>query len=93
PAGLNAGTFPAKLWCLVNSPRIRSVPWDSQARGRLIDGSLFKRKVLSQANAHRGGGKAMGVAVGSFQATHSRSFVHQLNLYGFQKVLGRAGAA
>ncbi|XP_064261328.1 heat shock factor protein 5-like [Passer domesticus] len=28
PAGLSASAFPAKLWRLVNSPRVRSVRWD-----------------------------------------------------------------
>ncbi|RMB88971.1 hypothetical protein DUI87_34620 [Hirundo rustica rustica] len=38
PAGLGAGTFPAKLWSLVNDPRIRSLRWDSEARELLRPG-------------------------------------------------------
>ncbi|NXR99705.1 HSF5 protein, partial [Oxylabes madagascariensis] len=93
PAGLNASTFPAKLWRLVHSPRVRSVRWDSQAQGLLIDRSLFERELLSPGGAHRGGGKGAGSAPDSFQATHFGSFVRQLNLYGFQKVPGWVGAA
>ncbi|NXR65093.1 HSF5 protein, partial [Rhadina sibilatrix] len=93
PAGLNAGTFPAKLWRLVNNPRVRSVRWDSQARGLLIDRSLFERELLSRSDAHGGRGEVTGDVPESFQATHFGSFVRQLNLYGFQKVPGRAGAA
>ncbi|XP_063245315.1 heat shock factor protein 5-like [Prinia subflava] len=93
PAGLNASTFPAKLWRLVNNPCVRSVRWDSQARGLLIDRSLFERELLSPANAHGGGSKGVGAAPDSFQATHFGSFVRQLNLYGFQKVPGWVGAA
>uniref|UniRef100_A0A8C3QN55 HSF-type DNA-binding domain-containing protein n=1 Tax=Cyanoderma ruficeps TaxID=181631 RepID=A0A8C3QN55_9PASS len=81
PAGLNTSTFPAKLWRLVNSPHIRSLRWDSQGRGLLIDRSFFERELLSKPDAHGGG------------ATRFGSFVRQLNLYGFQKVPAWAGAA
>uniref|UniRef100_A0A8D2MRK2 HSF-type DNA-binding domain-containing protein n=1 Tax=Zonotrichia albicollis TaxID=44394 RepID=A0A8D2MRK2_ZONAL len=33
PAGLSSSTFPAKLWRLVNSPRIRSVSGDAHGAG------------------------------------------------------------
>ncbi|RMB89891.1 hypothetical protein DUI87_33756 [Hirundo rustica rustica] len=78
PAGLGAGTFPAKLWSLANDPRVLSVRWDSEARGLLIDRSLFERELL------RPGG-AQGPAPHAFRATQFRSFVRQLNRYGFRK--------
>ncbi|RMC02563.1 hypothetical protein DUI87_20957 [Hirundo rustica rustica] len=86
PAGLGAGTFPAKLWSLVNDPRVRSLRWDSEARGLLVDRSLFERELL------RPGG-AQGPAPHAFRATQFSSFVHQLYRYGFRKVPGRDGAA
>ncbi|RMB99116.1 hypothetical protein DUI87_24305 [Hirundo rustica rustica] len=86
PAGLGAGTFPAKLWSLVNDPRVLSVRWDSEARGLLVDRSLFERELL------RPGG-AQGPAPHAFRAMQFRSFVRQLYRYGFRKVPGRAGAA
>ncbi|NXX09532.1 HSF5 protein, partial [Larus smithsonianus] len=85
PAGLGAGTFPAKLWSLANDPRVLSVRWDSEARGLLVDRSLFERELL------RPGG-AQGPAPHAFRATQFRSFVRQLYRYGFRKVPGRAGA-
>ncbi|RMB88482.1 hypothetical protein DUI87_35129 [Hirundo rustica rustica] len=78
PAGLGAGTFPAKLWSLVNDPRVRSLRWDSEARGLLVDRSLFERELL------RPGG-AQGPAPNAFRATQFRSFVRQLYRYGFRK--------
>ncbi|RMC16760.1 hypothetical protein DUI87_06354 [Hirundo rustica rustica] len=71
PAGLGAGTFPAKLWSLVNDPRVLSVRWDSEARGLLVDRSLFERELL------RPGG-AQGPAPNAFRATQFSSFVRQL---------------
>ncbi|RMB97009.1 hypothetical protein DUI87_26456 [Hirundo rustica rustica] len=71
PAGLGAGTFPAKLWSLANDPRVRSLRWDSEARGLLVDRSLFEQELL------RPGG-AQGPAPNAFRATQFRSFVRQL---------------
>ncbi|XP_058716024.1 heat shock factor protein 4-like [Poecile atricapillus] len=93
PAGINASTFPAKLWGLVNSPRVRSVRWDSQAQGLLIDRFLFERELLSPGGAHGGGGQGARAAPDCFKATHFASFVRQLNLYGFQKVPSWLGSA
>ncbi|NWV29839.1 HSF5 protein, partial [Origma solitaria] len=86
PAGLNASTFPARLWYLVNSPHVRSVRWDSLARGLLIERSLFERELLSPAGAQ-------GPAPHTFRATRFASFVRQLYRYGFRKVPGWLGAA
>ncbi|RMB89544.1 hypothetical protein DUI87_34087 [Hirundo rustica rustica] len=58
----------------------------SEARGLLVDRSLFERELL------RPGG-AQGPAPHAFRATQFRSFVRQLYRYGFRKVPGRAGAA
>ncbi|XP_050184395.1 heat shock factor protein 5 [Myiozetetes cayanensis] len=90
PAGVSPSTFPAKLWQLVNSPRVRSVRWDARAQGLLVDRALFERELLSAGGA---GGDA--AAPGAFKATNFGSFVRQLNLYGFHKtpVLAGGGAA
>ncbi|XP_074388974.1 uncharacterized protein LOC141727099 isoform X1 [Zonotrichia albicollis] len=92
PAGLSSSTFPAKLWRLVNSPRVRSVRWDSRAQGLLIDRSLFEQELLSSGDAHGAGTEAAVPAPDSFQATHFGSFVRQLNLYGFHRVPGWVGS-
>ncbi|XP_036261301.1 basic salivary proline-rich protein 4-like [Molothrus ater] len=93
PAGLSAGTFPAKLWRLVNSPRVRSVRWDSRAQGLLIDRCLLERELLSSGHAHRGRGHGPAPVPHTFRATQFRSFVRQLYRYGFRKVPGWVGSA
>ncbi|KAL9815772.1 uncharacterized protein GJ701_017863 isoform 1-T2 [Geothlypis trichas] len=93
PAGLSAGTFPAKLWRLVNSPRVRSVRWDSRAQGLLIDRCLLERELLSSGHAHRGRGRGPAPVPHTFRATQFRSFVRQLYRYGFRKVPGWLGSA
>ncbi|NXH37387.1 HSF5 protein, partial [Myiagra hebetior] len=77
PAGLDARTFPAKLWRLANSPRVRSVCWDSQAQGLLIDRALFERELLSPADALGAGGDGTATSPDAFKATHFGSFVRQ----------------
>ncbi|RMB88535.1 hypothetical protein DUI87_35113 [Hirundo rustica rustica] len=72
PAGLGAGTFPPKLWSLANDPRVRSLRWDSEARGLLVDRSLFERELLRP-------GFAQGPAPHAFRATQFRSFVRVIN--------------
>ncbi|RMB88331.1 hypothetical protein DUI87_35312 [Hirundo rustica rustica] len=86
PTRLGAGTFPAKLWSLANDPRVRSLRWDSEARGLLVERSLFERELLSP-------GGAQGLAPHAFRATQFCSFMRQLNCYSFCKVPGWAGAA
>uniref|UniRef100_A0A8C3JKA1 Heat shock transcription factor 5 n=1 Tax=Calidris pygmaea TaxID=425635 RepID=A0A8C3JKA1_9CHAR len=78
PAAINPSNFPAKLWQLVNSPRFRSIRWDARGEGLLIDQPLFERE-LNGANL--------------FKTKNFTSFIRQLNLYGFRKlVAGPAGS-
>ncbi|XP_071437448.1 heat shock factor protein 5-like [Pithys albifrons albifrons] len=80
PAGVSPGTFPARLWQLVNSPRVRSVRWDPRAQGLLVDRALFERELLSAGGAVGAGGDVAVAAPGVFKATNFGSFVRQLNI-------------
>ncbi|XP_065588292.1 heat shock factor protein 5 [Cyrtonyx montezumae] len=75
---VDPNNFPAKLWWLVNSPRIRSVCWDALGEGLLIEQPLFEAEVLGRW----GGDEAVGEL---FKSSKFSSFIRQLNLYGFRK--------
>ncbi|NXG02727.1 HSF5 protein, partial [Sakesphorus luctuosus] len=72
-------TFPAKLWLLVNDPRVRSVRWDGSGEGLLIDQALFERELL-------GGTPGSAGEAEIFKTKNFGSIIRQLNLYGFHKL-------
>ncbi|XP_075052709.1 heat shock factor protein 5 [Mixophyes fleayi] len=77
---INPNNFPAKLWRLVNSPHYQSICWDSRGEGVIIDQQLFESELLSPP-------KAVNEAIELFKTSNFTSFIRQLNLYGFRKVV------
>ncbi|NXF70451.1 HSF5 protein, partial [Ciccaba nigrolineata] len=88
PADINPNNFPAKLWRLVNSPRVQSICWDARGEGLIIDQQLFEREVLGTGP----GGDGASGAAGLFKTKSFASLTRQFNLYGFRK-LGETSSA
>ncbi|XP_056665931.1 heat shock transcription factor, Y-linked-like [Monodelphis domestica] len=68
-------TFPKKLWKIVESEQFKSIWWDSDGTCVVIDEELFKKEVLERKGPFR-----------IFETDCMKSFIRQLNLYGFSKM-------
>ena len=67
--------FPRKLWMIVEDVAFTSVHWNDQGDMVVIEADLFQREVLQ----HRG-------TEIIFETDSIKSFIRELNLYGFRKV-------
>nr|XP_006632869.1 PREDICTED: heat shock transcription factor, Y-linked-like [Lepisosteus oculatus] len=72
---LAALPFPRKLWQIVDSDRFKSIKWDQDGNYVVLDEELFKTEVLERNGCQR-----------IFETDCVKSFIRQLNLYGFTKV-------
>ncbi|XP_005991895.1 heat shock transcription factor, Y-linked-like [Latimeria chalumnae] len=68
-------TFPKKLWKIVDSDQFRSIRWDEDGDCVVIDEEFFKKEVLERKGPFR-----------IFETDCMKSFIRQLNLYGFSKI-------
>nr|XP_020656674.1 heat shock transcription factor, Y-linked-like [Pogona vitticeps] len=68
-------TFPKKLWKIVESDQFKSLWWDEDGNCVVIDEELFKKEVLERKGQLR-----------IFETDCMKSFIRQLNLYGFSKM-------
>ncbi|KAH0630831.1 hypothetical protein JD844_004119 [Phrynosoma platyrhinos] len=68
-------TFPKKLWKIVESDQFKSLWWDEDGNCVVIDEELFKKEVLERKGPLR-----------IFETDCMKSFIRQLNLYGFSKM-------
>ncbi|XP_074057587.1 uncharacterized protein LOC141498369 [Macrotis lagotis] len=68
-------TFPRKLWKLVESSQFRSIHWNENGNYVVIHDTLFREEVLGKRGSCR-----------IFETDSIKSFIRQLNLYGFVKL-------
>ncbi|XP_062440634.1 heat shock transcription factor, Y-linked-like [Rhea pennata] len=68
-------TFPKKLWKIVESDQFKSIWWDDDGNYVVIDEELFRKEVLERRGPLR-----------IFETDCMKSFIRQLNLYGFSKM-------
>uniref|UniRef100_A0A8D2DTT8 HSF-type DNA-binding domain-containing protein n=1 Tax=Sciurus vulgaris TaxID=55149 RepID=A0A8D2DTT8_SCIVU len=68
-------SFPRKLWVIVESDAFRSVHWSGEGDTVVIEADLFQSEVLGRRGAER-----------IFETDSLKSFIRQLNLYGFSKI-------
>lgn len=68
-------TFPKKLWKIVESDQFASIRWDDGGNCVVIDEESFKKEVLERRGPSR-----------IFETDCMKSFIRQLNLYGFSKI-------
>ncbi|XP_041109890.1 heat shock transcription factor, Y-linked-like [Polyodon spathula] len=68
-------TFPRKLWKIVESEQFKSIKWDQEGSCVVIDEEFFKKEVLERKGPLR-----------IFETDCMKSFIRQLNLYGFSKI-------
>ena len=67
---LKTNIFPTKLWQLVNDSDVDAVVWNHQGDGIIINENLIENDFLT---------------LNGLKASSFASFVHRLNLYGFEK--------
>uniref|UniRef100_F6YFL3 HSF-type DNA-binding domain-containing protein n=1 Tax=Ornithorhynchus anatinus TaxID=9258 RepID=F6YFL3_ORNAN len=70
-----AFTFPKKLWKIIESDQFQSIWWNNDGNSIVIDEELFKKEVLESKGPFR-----------IFETDCMKSFIRQLNLYGFSKI-------
>ncbi|XP_070113527.1 heat shock transcription factor, X-linked member 4 [Equus caballus] len=68
-------SFPRKLWMVAEDDAFTSVRWNDEGDTVIIEEDLFQREILHQ----RGPGRI-------FETDSLKSFIRQLNLYGFSKI-------
>ena len=68
-------SFPRKLWRIVEDATFTSVHWNNKGDTVVIEADLFQMEVLQ----HRGVDQI-------FETDSIKSFIRELNLYGFRKI-------
>ncbi|KAF4008080.1 hypothetical protein G4228_019687 [Cervus hanglu yarkandensis] len=69
-------SFPRKLWRIVEDAAFTSVRWNDEGDMVIIEADLFQTEVLQRRGADQ-----------IFETESIKSFIRELNMYGFSKIL------
>ncbi|XP_062941055.1 heat shock transcription factor, X-linked member 3-like [Cynocephalus volans] len=75
-------SFPRRLWKIVEDDAFESVRWDDDGHTVIIEEDLFQREILRQRGADR-----------IFETDSMKTFIRQMNRYGFSKTRTKASSA
>uniref|UniRef100_A0A8C6CVF0 HSF-type DNA-binding domain-containing protein n=1 Tax=Moschus moschiferus TaxID=68415 RepID=A0A8C6CVF0_MOSMO len=68
-------SFPRKLWRIMEDATLTSVHWNDKGDTVVIQADLFQTEVLQRRGVDQ-----------IFETDSIKSFIHELNLYGFRKI-------
>lgn len=74
--------FPRKLWSIVQNEAFKSMKWTKEGDAIMIEVDLFQKEVL-----HLKGAKKI------FETDSLKTFIRQLNMYGFRKLYPETSVA
>ncbi|XP_062941023.1 heat shock transcription factor, X-linked member 3-like [Cynocephalus volans] len=75
-------SFPRRLWKIVEDDAFKSVHWDDDGHTVIIEQDLFQREILRQRGVDR-----------IFETDSMKTFIRQMNRYGFSKIRPNASSA
>ncbi|XP_062941033.1 heat shock transcription factor, X-linked member 3-like [Cynocephalus volans] len=75
-------SFPRRLWKIVEDDAFESVHWDDDGHTVIIEQDLFQREILRRRGVDR-----------IFETDSMKTFICQMNRYGFSKIRPKASSA
>lgn len=78
--------FPVKLWRITNECKTGAISWHKKGHSIRINKADFEKQYLGNPSSSKDDQGGIANSRSSFKTKHFRSFVRQLNMYGFRKI-------